>query len=30
MKDQVTSLAFEVEMDFVLRDGQVLWEGPAG
>jgi hypothetical protein len=30
VEDQVTSLGFEIEMDFVLRDGQVLWQGPAG
>ncbi len=30
VQDQVTSLAFEVEMDFVLGDGRVLWEGRAG
>jgi hypothetical protein len=27
IKDQPTSLAFEIRMDFVLEDGRVLWEG---
>jgi uncharacterized protein with NAD-binding domain and iron-sulfur cluster len=27
---QTTSIAFEVEMNFVLDDGHVLWEAPAG
>ena len=27
---QTTHLAFEIEMDFVLNDGRVLWQGPAG
>jgi hypothetical protein len=26
VQSQVTHLAFEIEMDFVLNDGQVLWE----
>ena len=30
VKDQVTSLAFRAELDFVLGDGRVLWQGPAG
>jgi hypothetical protein len=28
VRSQTTSLAFEVEMDFVLDDGRVLWEAP--
>jgi uncharacterized protein with NAD-binding domain and iron-sulfur cluster len=27
--DQATRLAFEIEMDFVLEDGRVLWQAPA-
>ena len=29
VQSQVTRLAFEIEMDFVLDDGQVLWQGTA-
>jgi hypothetical protein len=30
VQDQTTRLAFEVEMDFVLEDGRVLWQAAAG
>jgi len=28
VESQTTHLAFEIEMDFVLNDGRVLWQGP--
>jgi hypothetical protein len=28
VQSQTTHLAFEVDMDFVLNDGRVLWQGP--
>ena len=28
VKCQTTHVAFEIEMDFVLNDGRVLWQGP--
>jgi hypothetical protein len=30
VRSQATSLAFEIEMDFVLDDGRVLWQGQPG
>jgi uncharacterized protein with NAD-binding domain and iron-sulfur cluster len=30
VRSQDTDLAFEVDMDFVLEDGRVLWEAPSG
>jgi hypothetical protein len=30
VQSQVTRLALEIEMDFVLNDGQVLWQGAPG
>jgi hypothetical protein len=30
VENQTTRLAFEIEMDFVLEDGRVLWQAPLG
>jgi hypothetical protein len=30
IRSQTTAMAFEVEMDFVLDEGTVLWRGPGG
>ena len=30
LRDQTTSLAFAIEVDFTLENGHVLWQGPCG
>ena len=30
LRDQTTSLAFAIEVDFMLENGHALWQGPCG